>query len=161
MYLKIQSRSKKKKSNENATLIISRFDMTDDMPPPLTHFHFATLPAMVILPARDKAPPYRFFSGVAKVLEMMKWIAAECEYVLPPLAQLRPDEIDEYKRQVAEREVYRAEQARLAAEAEERETARKEERRQKQERRDREKLEKEAAALKHDVADGLETHTEL
>lgn len=136
-------RSKRTKANQDASLVITRFDMTDDMPPPLLHFHFTTLPALVILPKNDKSSPYKFFSGHAKVLEMMKWVASECHYVLPPLAQLRPGEVDEYKRQVHEREVYRAEQLKLQLEKEEKETARQLERKLKQERRDKQKLTKE------------------
>ena len=46
--------------------------------------------------------PYRYFSGVAKVLEMMKWVEAEASFPLnlPPLAHLRDEDKGEYRRQV-------------------------------------------------------------
>jgi len=94
------------KEDGSGALVVARMDVTDEAPPADLQFQIASLPALVILPAKDKAPPYRYFSGVAKVLEMMKWVESEASgrLNLPPLAHLRDEDKDEYRRQVAERE---------------------------------------------------------
>lgn len=111
----------------NASVVVARMDVTDESPPPRLHFALASLPALVLLPARDKQPPYRYFSGVAKVGELLKWVAAEATavpVVLPPLAHLRESDVVEYKRQVAEREAGRADETRVNAAKEAAEAAR-------------------------------------
>ena len=49
----------------------------------------------------SRTPP-AITNVVTHVLEMMKWVASEVShsFELPPHAHLRPDQIDEYKRQV-------------------------------------------------------------
>lgn len=111
----------------NASVVVARMDVTDESPPPRLHFALASLPALVLLPAHDKQPPYRYFSGVAKVGELLKWVEAEATarpLALPPLAHLREGDVSEYKRQVAEREALRADEARVHAEKEAAEAAR-------------------------------------
>jgi len=102
-------------SPPSASVTVARMDVTDESPPPRLHFALKSLPALVLLPAHDRQPPYRYFSGVAKVLEMLKWVAAEASarpIALPPLAHLREADVGEYKRQVAEREAARSATAR-------------------------------------------------
>ena len=48
-------------------LIVARMDVTDEAPPAHLKVPLKSLPALLLLPAHDKAPPYRFFSGVSKV----------------------------------------------------------------------------------------------
>ena len=102
-------------SSPSASVTVARMDVTNESPPPRLHFALKSLPALVLLPAHDRQPPYRYFSGVAKVLEMLKWVEAEATakpIKLPPLAHLREEDVGEYKRQVAEREAARSAAAR-------------------------------------------------
>jgi hypothetical protein len=49
------------------SLVIARMDVSDESPPSSFNINLASLPSLVIFPAKDKGAPYRFFSGVAKV----------------------------------------------------------------------------------------------
>mmetsp|Transcript_26543 Transcript_26543/g.54349 ORF Transcript_26543/g.54349 Transcript_26543/m.54349 type:complete len:301 (-) Transcript_26543:195-1097(-) len=124
-------------------LVIARMDVSDEAPPNHFNFNLKTLPALVILPAKDKGQPYRFFSGVAKVLEMMKWVASEASepIQLPPLAHLRDGDHREYKRQVAEREKHRAEELERTEVKQQAETRKRKERLEAAEKRLRKKQE--------------------
>ena len=66
----------------------------------------AELPTLLLLPAHDKRPPYKFYSGVAKVQPMMRWVgeAADVKFELPDLCHLSEADRVLYKEQVAERE---------------------------------------------------------
>jgi len=92
-------------------LLIARFDATlDTPPPPLTSaLSQADLPLLVFLPANNKHPPLRFYSGLAKVQPIMRWVQdmAYFSFELPALPHLTPDERLLYKEQVTEREARR------------------------------------------------------
>jgi hypothetical protein len=87
------------------SLLIARFDVTKDTPP-LDGLIAGPLPVVVLLPAHDKRPPFRFYSGLGKVQPMMKWIqsSSDIAFDLPELCHLDPSEIEAYKHQVTERE---------------------------------------------------------
>ena len=87
------------------SLVIARFDVTKDTPP-LDGLIAGPLPVVVLLPAHDKRPPFRFYSGLGKVQPMMKWIqsSSDIAFDLPELCHLDPSEIEAYKHQVTERE---------------------------------------------------------
>jgi len=91
------------------SLLVAHMDVTDSSPPGRMGLQLQSLPALVMFPAVSKEPPFHFYSGVTKVLELMKWLRAEASipFDLPPLAHLRDDQKDEFKRQVAEREARR------------------------------------------------------
>ena len=55
------------------SLVIARFDVTKETPP-LDGLIAGPLPVVVLLPAHDKRPPFRFYSGLGKVQPMMKWV---------------------------------------------------------------------------------------
>jgi hypothetical protein len=130
-----EKKKKKKKKNPRKktvgpSLVVARMDVTDESPPGDLGFRLTTLPSLVILPAKDKSQPYRYFSGVAKVLELMQWVEAEASTPLnlPPLAHLRESDRVAYKEQVAEREAMREERMREEQEKEEKEAERRAER---------------------------------
>ena len=87
------------------SLVIARFDVTKETPP-LDGLIAGPLPVVVLLPAHDKRPPFRFYSGLGKVQPMMKWVQASSDiaFDLPELCHLDPSEIEAYKHQVTERE---------------------------------------------------------
>ena len=87
------------------SLVIARFDVTRATPP-LDGLIAGPLPVIVLLPARDKRPPFRFYSGLGKVQPMMKWLQASSDirFDLPELCHLDPSEIGAYKEQVTARE---------------------------------------------------------
>ena len=120
------------------SLVVARMDVTDESPPPFLKLQLPSLPSLVMFPAKDKGPPFRFFSGIAKVLEMMKWAHSEASVIfeLPDHAHLNPADVVEFKIQVAEREQQLAEMAMQEAEAiqaeEERKAAAKAKRRQRE-----------------------------
>merc|ERR1712153_192750 len=88
------------------SLLVARMDVTDEVPPTRLNLQLESLPALVMFPANDKEPPFHLFSGVAKVLEMMKWVHQESSisFHLPPLAHLNDEDVSRFKEQVAERE---------------------------------------------------------
>jgi len=87
------------------SLVIARFDVTKETPP-LDGLIAGPLPVVVLLPAHDKRPPFRFYSGLGKVQPMMRWVQASSDvsFELPELCHLDPSEIEAYKHQVTERE---------------------------------------------------------
>ena len=88
------------------SLVVARFDVTREAPPLDGAVSAAELPTLVLLPAHDKRPPYKFYSGVAKVQPMMRWVgeAADVKFDLPDLCHLSEADRILYKEQVAERE---------------------------------------------------------
>ena len=87
------------------SLVVARYDLSDGTPPP-PDLQLAALPAVVLLPARDKGPPYRWFSGVGKALELMRWAHANAAvpFDLPELPHLERDDVGLYKEQLEARE---------------------------------------------------------
>lgn len=47
---------------EIPSLVIARMDLTEETPPPNLRLQFQTLPALVMFPAHDKQPPFRYES---------------------------------------------------------------------------------------------------
>lgn len=89
-----------------ATLLVARFDVTDEAPPLDNALTAAELPTILFLPADHKRPPYRFYSGVSKVQPIMRWAQASAAipFDLPDLCHLSPDDRQLYKDQVTDRE---------------------------------------------------------
>lgn len=88
------------------TLLVARFDASDAHPPVGGLATAGELPVLVLFPAREKRPPWRFFSGVAKVQPMMRWVAenADRSIDLPDLGHLPPEDRPLYRQQVEDRE---------------------------------------------------------
>ena len=119
------------------------------------------LPLLLFLPADDKQQPFTYYSGVAKVQPMMRWVAetAHIKFHLPDLCHLTPEDRDIYKIQVTEREVQR--KADLAADLAEQlaEQARQDQYAQEQERGDDQAEDASADADGADcAADGTQAH---
>lgn len=89
-----------------ASLVVARFDATHEAPPLDGALTAAELPILLLLPAKDKRPPFKFYSGLAKVQPMMRWAAdtADLKFDLPDLCHLSEEDRVLYKVQVAERE---------------------------------------------------------
>ena len=89
-------------------------DVTDEAPParlaPSLLPSGQALPVLVLLPADDKAAPYAYYSGLAKVQPMMRWVEAHAsiKHALRELPHLSEDDVPLYKEQVVERERSRA-----------------------------------------------------
>jgi hypothetical protein len=94
------------------SVIIARMDITNAIPPSqgivglysciflkwcdlnqmshlLAGFIISPLPSLVMLPAYNKEPPYKYFSGVMKVASLMYWIEenVDIKFKLPHLPQ--------------------------------------------------------------------------
>ncbi len=93
------------------SLRVCRMDVTDSAPPAELGFLVHPLPIMVLVPADDKLPPWKFYSGVGKVQAMMKWVESHVtlSFELPNLPHLSEGDRVAYKEQVmkyAMREIY-------------------------------------------------------
>lgn len=78
---------------------VYRYDVA--VQPAPRHIKAESFPAVYLFPAFHKRPPYPAYSGPAKVLPMMFFIAdhADIETELPELPHLSPDQVVEYYRQ--------------------------------------------------------------
>ena len=88
-----------------SSLLVARFDATRTLPPLnqgwLTN---AQLPLLLFLPANNKDPPFRAYSGISKVQPIMRWAqdSASIPFDLPDLCHLSDHERILYKEQVTE-----------------------------------------------------------
>ncbi|CAM9811061.1 unnamed protein product [Discosporangium mesarthrocarpum] len=96
-----------------STMVIAAMDVTQETPPPKQGIHLPRLPAILLLPAQDKGPPYRFFSGIGKVGPLMRWLEdhASLPFDLPTLPHLSEEEKPLFRQQVVEREEYLSREA--------------------------------------------------
>jgi hypothetical protein len=87
----------------------------DELVPPSWLRTNAKLPSLLLIPANDKNPPFRFFSGSGQVLPIMKWIQQHVsnQFELPPLAQFNEQDRELYKQQVKERHEHDRKQPQL------------------------------------------------
>lgn len=93
------------------SVIIAAMDLTTQNPGASLETTLPTLPAILLLPASAKGPPYRWYSGVGKTGPIMTWVEehASIRFKLPPLAHLPPEDVARFKEQVTAREQLRAE----------------------------------------------------
>lgn len=97
------------------SLVLAALDVQMELPPPslglLTGSALmGSLPVLLLLPAHDKQPPYKVYSGVGKVQDMMQWVrsVAREPFILPAMPHLSTSEKEAYKVQVRDREEYLA-----------------------------------------------------
>ena len=90
------------------TLTLALVDLSSTAPPP--ELALGALPALLMLPADDKGPPFRFYTGPGRVLPVMEWIAEHCAHPvrLPVLPQFNEEDRRLYKEQLTAREQERA-----------------------------------------------------
>ncbi|CAM9957676.1 unnamed protein product, partial [Choristocarpus tenellus] len=88
------------------SVLVVSMDVTKETPPPNLGITLPTLPAILLLPAYDKGPPYRFFSGVGKAGPIMQWVHnhASLPFDLPNLPHLSEEDKPLFKKQVRERQ---------------------------------------------------------
>ena len=100
---------------EIKTVLVARMDVSACIPP--TGLVVPKLPAIAILRAYNKEPPYPFFSGVAKVKPIMDWIQANAgrAFHLGELPQFDASDKELFKEQIHDRERRRQQATSLAA----------------------------------------------
>ncbi|KAG5177278.1 hypothetical protein JKP88DRAFT_332876 [Tribonema minus] len=89
-----------------ATVTIARMDVTAAAPPATHALTLPPLPAILLLPADDKGPPYRFYSGKGKTAAIMQWLQqhASRHFELPPVPHLSGADRVLYYKQLKQRE---------------------------------------------------------
>lgn len=87
-------------------LVMAHMDVSKDLPPIDTNLIIGPLPLLLIFPYNKKSAPYTYYSGVGKVLPIMKWVEeyAGHKFTLPNLAHLTEEDRIAYKEQVRARE---------------------------------------------------------
>ncbi len=90
------------------SVVVARYDLTWQ-PTPRATFNVQSLPSMVMLPAYEKFPPYKYYSGVSRVQSIMEWVHenAAIKFDLPELPQFNEEDKRLYKEQIREREEVR------------------------------------------------------
>ena len=92
------------------SVVVARMDISQAPPP--SNIEISTLPAVLLLRAFKKEPPFLYYSGVAKVRPMMDWIHAHAgkPFVFGvELPQFDEHDRELFKEQITEREAIRQE----------------------------------------------------
>ena len=86
------------------TICVARLDVSRfALPPSLGFINLDSLPIVLLLPARNKKPPWQIFTGKAAAYELMYFVArhANSKIALPPNPHLNRDEHQQWKVQIA------------------------------------------------------------